>query len=129
MRLFVQGSHHRSITTMYLVQNLFDKSKEHRTISLNAQYMVIYKNPRDSAQIEFLGRQMYPNDKGFLAQAFADATNRSPYSYLLLDLRPETPNYMRVKTNVVQQNPHEPNVQPRIVYVPFSEQENVPPNI
>ena len=39
-----------------LVQNLFPKNKETRTISLNAHYMVVFKNPRDKSQISHLTR-------------------------------------------------------------------------
>jgi hypothetical protein len=68
--LFTRGSHHRNLTVIYIVQNLFDKSRQHRTISLNVQYMVLFKNPRDMAQIEFLGRQVAPGDKHFLSSAY-----------------------------------------------------------
>ena len=53
-KLFTKGSHHRSISIVYIVQNLFAKSKEHRTISLNSQYLVVFKNPRDAGQITHL---------------------------------------------------------------------------
>ena len=32
-KLFTKGSHHRNITVVYIVQNVFDKGKVHRTIS------------------------------------------------------------------------------------------------
>jgi hypothetical protein len=35
--LFTKKSHHRNISVMYIVQNLFHRGKHHRTISLNAQ--------------------------------------------------------------------------------------------
>ena len=35
-KLFTNGSHHRNITVVYIVQNVFDKGKVHRTISLNS---------------------------------------------------------------------------------------------
>ena len=54
--LFTKKSHHRNISVMYIVQNLF----HHRTISLNAHYMVVFKNPRDVSQIMDLAHQMYP---------------------------------------------------------------------
>jgi hypothetical protein len=47
--LFTKKSHHRNISVMYIEQNLFHKGKNHRTISLNAHYMVLFKNPRDEA--------------------------------------------------------------------------------
>ena len=41
--LFTKGSHHRNITVVYIVQNVFHKGKVHRTISLNSHYMVLSK--------------------------------------------------------------------------------------
>ena len=58
--LFTKKSHHSDTSVIYLVQNLFSKNKESRTISLNAQYMIVFKNPRDSSQLANLARQMYP---------------------------------------------------------------------
>ena len=34
--LFTKWSHHRNITVVYVVQNVFDKGKVDRTISLNS---------------------------------------------------------------------------------------------
>ena len=45
---------------LYLVQNLLPKNKESRTISLNSQYMVVFKNPRDASQMSHLARQLHP---------------------------------------------------------------------
>jgi hypothetical protein len=98
-RLFTEGSHHRNISVIYIVQNLFDKGKEHRTISLNAQYMILFKNPRDNSQIECLSRQMFPTNGKFLVSAFRDATS-TPYGYLLVDLRPESEEDIRVHTKI-----------------------------
>jgi len=98
-RLFTEGSHHRNLSIIYIVQNLFDKGKSHRTVSLNAQYIVLFKNPRDKSQIDTLGRQMFPNQSKFLIDAFDDAT-KEPYGYLLIDLRPETHEEFRVRTHI-----------------------------
>ena len=40
-KLFTQGSHHKNLTVIMLVQNLFQK--ELRTISLNSHYIVLMK--------------------------------------------------------------------------------------
>lgn len=99
-QLFTKGSHHRSVSVMYLVQNLFDKNKEHRTISLNAQYLVIFKNPRDKQQINHLAKQMYPGHIHFVQEAFEDAT-QDPHGYLLVDLKQDTPESMRLRTYII----------------------------
>jgi len=36
--IFTNISHHRNINVLYLTQNLFDKNRFARTISLNAHY-------------------------------------------------------------------------------------------
>ena len=63
--IFTKISHHRNVSVMYLTQNLFYKSKQSRTMSLNAHYIVVFKNPRDATQISTLARQMYPGKANF----------------------------------------------------------------
>ncbi len=98
-RLFTKGSHHRDISVFLFVQNMFHKGKESRTQSLNTKYYVIFKNPRDKSQIRALSYQMYPQNSKFLVDSFADATSE-PYGYLVLDLRQETDDRLRVKKRI-----------------------------
>ena len=97
--LFTKGSHHRNLTIIYIVQNLFDKSKSMRTASLNSQYIILFKSPRDKSIIQHLGTQMFPKNTKFLVDAFEDAT-KVPYGYLLIDLRQDTPEEMRIRSNI-----------------------------
>ena len=98
-RLFTKGSHHRNISVIYIVQNLFDKNKEHRTISLNAHYLVLFKNPRDGSQIDHLAKQVYPGKAKYVRDAFNKAT-RDPYGYLLVDLKQTTPDLFRLRGKI-----------------------------
>ena len=84
---------------MYIVQNLFGKNKEQRTISLNSHYLVVFKNPRDASQVTHLAKQMYPGKTKYLQEAFKKATS-IPHGYLLIDLRQETPDHLRLRTRV-----------------------------
>ena len=45
--LFTKGFHHMNLSIVYIIQNIFPKGRESRTISLNAHYMFLFKNPRD----------------------------------------------------------------------------------
>ena len=63
--VFTKYVHHRNLSCIYLVQNLFIQGKSSRTISLNTNYLVLFKNPRDKYQITLLGRQMFPGNKIF----------------------------------------------------------------
>ena len=98
--LFTKKSHHSNTSVIYLVQNLFPKNKESRTISLNAQYMVVFKNPRDASQITNLAKQMYPGRIKFMQEAFNNATT-APYGYLLIDLKQDTPEDLRLRTTIL----------------------------
>ena len=96
-KLFTKGSHHRNLSVMYIVQNLFGKNKEQRTISLNSHYLVIFKNPRDASQITNLAKQIYPGKVKYVQESYKDATS-VPYGYLLIDLRQDTPDHLRLRT-------------------------------
>ena len=98
--LFTKGSHHRNLSVLHLVQNVFDKNKHTRTISLNAHYLVIFKNPRDASQITHLAKQMYPGHVRFLQEVFSDATSEA-YGYLFIDLKQETPEHLRLRTKIM----------------------------
>ena len=104
--LFTKGSHHRNLSIVYIVQNLFNQQKEHRTISLNSHYLVIFKNPRDGSQIVHLAKQMYPGKTHYLRQAFALATQQ-PHGYLLIDLKQATPEGMRLRSHIFPGESHE----------------------
>ena len=97
--IFTTLSHHRNVSVVFLTQNLFHKSKQSRTMNINTQYLVLFKNPRDALQVATLGRQMYPGHSHFLIEAFKDATER-PHGYLLIDLHPTTPEKFRIRTNI-----------------------------
>jgi hypothetical protein len=100
-KIFTKISHHRNVSVIFLTQNLFFQSKHFRTMSINAQYMIAFKNPRDAMQIATLGRQMYPNNSKFLVEAFKDATAKQ-HGYLLIDLHPETLEKYRIRTNIFE---------------------------
>ena len=113
-QIFTKGSHHRNLSVLFLTQNLFFNSKHARTMSLNSQYVILFKNPRDVGQISHLGRQMFPNKNGskFLAEAFGDATSK-PYGYLFVDLKADTDERLRIRTNIFPDD-----VDPHFVYQP-----------
>ena len=98
-KLFSVNRSHRSLSTICIVHNLFDQGTQMRTISLNTQYIIVFKNPRDNQQIATLARQMYPRKSQFLIEAFQDAT-KNPFGYLLIDLKPTTAEFLRIRTDI-----------------------------
>lgn len=110
--LFTKGSHHFNASVMYVTQNIFSQGKGKRTISLNAHYIVAFKNPRDRVQIQTLSRQVCPDNTRYIQEAYKDATD-TPFGYLLFDLKQTTPDLYRYRTNIF------PDDTPaNVVYIP-----------
>ena len=99
-KLFSVGSHHRNLSVIFIVHNLFHQGKEMRNLSLNSHYIILFKNPRDKLQISTLARQMYPGNVKFITEAYSDATKQA-YGYLLFDLKPETEERLRIRTGIL----------------------------
>lgn len=97
--LFTKGSHHFNSSIMYVTQNIFNQGNGRRTISLNAHYIVAFKNPRDRVQIQTLSRQVSPDNTKYIQEAYKDATSVA-YGYLLFDLKQTTPDLYRYRTNI-----------------------------
>jgi hypothetical protein len=116
VNLFTKGSHHRNLSVIMLVQNMFHRGKFARTMSLNTHYMVLFKNPRDAGQIRVLAGQLFPGNTKFLVDAYMQATSR-PHGYLLLDFKQDTPDSLRVVSDVL------PAVEGGFYYVPEKSKE------
>lgn len=99
--IFTKGCHHKNLSAIYIVQNLFDKGSKHRECSLNSDYMVLFKVPRDKTQIRTLNSQMFPGKTDFLSQALDDACKLQEHGYIVLDLHTDTPDEYRVRTLVL----------------------------
>lgn len=100
-QLFCNLSHHENMSIIFLTQNLFYQNKTFRTMSLNCHYLVLMKNDRDKQQASILAKQFSPGNNAYLTRAFFDATKK-PYSYLLLDFRPETHPNLRLRSNIFE---------------------------
>ena len=99
--LFTKDSHHRNITVLYLVQDLFPRGKYAKTISRNAHYIVVFKNPRDQTGIRILLQQMFPTYWREALRVYMKATAR-PFTYLMIDLHPASNDAYRLYTNILR---------------------------
>lgn len=99
--MFTKIVHHHDCFLINIVQNLFSKGSDSKTRALSTHYLVIFKNPRDKTQIAYLARQM---QNKYLEDAFIDASNQGPYSYIFLDFHQKTPEAIRARTRIL---PHE----------------------
>lgn len=100
--LMTKAVHHLPLTLIYITQNIFHKGSDNKTRRLNTNYLILFKNPQDKGQVDYIGHQMYPRDKGFLSSVYNDVTSKHPYSYILIDSHQTTPDYLRIRTGVTK---------------------------
>lgn len=94
---FVHRTHHENLSVILLQQVLYAKNA--RVLNLNAHYLVIFRMTRDSRQIMCLGSQMLPEKPRFVYECYKLATSK-PYSYLLIDMYPNTLEEARFRSSV-----------------------------
>ena len=107
-QLFIKGAHHYNVSCIHIVQNIFYGSL--RTARINSHYLVLMRNPSDKLQVMQLARQLFPGQHGCLMEAYKDATIEN-YGYLLVDVSPEIPEKLRLRTNIFPD-------EYQVVYVP-----------
>ena len=76
-KLFTKGRSHVNYNVILLWQNVFPKGSEMRNLSINAQHIVMFKNPRDKSQIQFFAQQVAPGKVTSFLDVFNDCTKRS----------------------------------------------------
>ena len=99
--IFTRGSHHRNLLVIFLTQNLFPQGKACRDIALNTQYLLLFNNPIDRQQVTTLARRIYPSN--LLIKKFEQATSK-PFGYLVIDLKANTPEQDRLRTDIFEKN-------------------------
>ncbi len=98
-RAFTKYVHHKSFSIILITQNLFFQGETSRTITLNTQYIILYKSPRDAMQIMVLGRQIFPGNTKYFMECYQDATNQ-PFGFLLIDFKAKTPERFRLRSGL-----------------------------
>lgn len=111
LHLFQTMVSHSKLTAFLLSQNLYPPRIYAKSILLNCQNVILFKNVRDNRQIITFGSQVFTGRSKFWMDAYAKAVSR-PYGYILIDLTNHCPEERRLRTNVL---PHEGET---IVYRP-----------
>ena len=98
--LFAETVHHLNMSIVLILQTLFNtRSKSMRIISINTQYLILFKMNRDLSQIMSLGMQVRPYDPSYIVKAYLSAT-RSNYNYLLMDFSSRQNPALRLRSRI-----------------------------
>ncbi|KAL3115640.1 hypothetical protein niasHT_016558 [Heterodera trifolii] len=105
--LFTRGSHNWGVSVILVTQHLFNK--ELRVARTNSHYLLLMRNPAGALQIRTIATHLFPSRTAHFIEAYRDACAKN-FGYLLMDMHPETPEEMRLRTNIYEQK--------QIVYMP-----------
>ena len=98
---------HSNISVIFITQNVFHSGKFSRSISLNCSHYILMRN-RDMGQIETLGRQFFGRSKGSdFTEIYKRALSYNKYGYLLVDLSPNTPEELQLRTNILRETEYQ----------------------
>ncbi|GFX47853.1 uncharacterized protein TNCV_5002741 [Trichonephila clavipes] len=98
-QMFTMGSDHKKYSIILITQNLFPRVKSMRDISLNAHYIILFRNNRDVSQAACFRRQAFPGRGKFFMESYKKATEE-PFSYLLVDVHPRSPEVQRLRKSL-----------------------------
>ena len=82
-----------NISVILVLHNLFQQTKSIRTISLNTNIFVLFRQARDQSSITTLGKQMFPGNARYLLDSYKMATDK-PFGYLFINLNSKDRNLM-----------------------------------
>ena len=89
---------HRNVHLMVLRHNLFQHTKNLKTIVLNVTQLFLFNSPADSEQIGILGRQLGERERDTTIEAYKRATQKS-YGHLMIGLDVRNSNTLRYSSN------------------------------
>lgn len=98
--LFTQGSHHKNLSVVFIVQNIYDKGKSMRNANMNSGYLVLFPTLRDNDYFTHLGRQMYPNSIHIIGDALRSLRDEKPRSYLVIDLDAQQKGWTMMRSGI-----------------------------
>ena len=91
--------HHCHVSCIITLQNLFHASKAVREISLNSQYICLFRNNRSARQVTTLGSQVFPGQTQYFMNSYDLATAKN-YEYIIVDLSSNIDSRLRLRSAI-----------------------------
>jgi hypothetical protein len=87
--LFTRGVHHRKVSVILTLQNLFYHGTVMKTLRDNAMYIALTKHIQDVSKLDTFARQLECKNSNYFKEAYQDAVSQK-YGYLMCDLHPHS---------------------------------------
>ena len=97
-RLFTNYVHHRNCSVIVSLQYFFKKNL--RVLTLQAQYLVLFKSPRCSSYIMDIGMQLNARKKCLALEEAYKYISKFKYSYVFIDLTQGQDDDFRIRSTI-----------------------------
>lgn len=102
---FSRRAHHEKLYCFVTAQSLYSPSRHFRHLSLNANYLLLFKTQRSLQQIRHLAQQVLgAGSAKDVVEMYRTATKSGAFSYLIFDWHPQTDERLRYLSNVFEEN-------------------------
>ena len=99
--LFYKKCHHRRVSCILILQNIFAPGRERVNMLRCAHYIVIFQSNLDKSQIYSLAHKILPGQQRLFIKIFEAATSK-PNGYLFIDGYQRTPPEARFRTDLFE---------------------------
>ena len=87
--LFTRGVHHKKISVVLSLQNLFYRGSVMKTLRDNAMYIILTRHIQDVSKLDTFARQLERKNSCYFKTSYEEAVSRK-YGYLMCDLHPHS---------------------------------------
>ena len=87
--LFTRGVHHRKVSVVLTLQNLFYHGSVMKTLRDNAMYIILTKHIQDVSKLNTFARQLEQKNSNYFKDSYQDAVSKK-YGYIACDLHPHS---------------------------------------
>jgi hypothetical protein len=93
--------HHHNLLIFYICQTLYLKSRHNTAINRQSSYVVMFRNKRNIYEAQALGRECLQLKPREIQWLYKDISQYNARPYILIDCKPETPDYRQITTNIL----------------------------
>lgn len=97
VNIFTTLSHHKNLSCVLVLQNLFLDSRNARNIAKNCHYTVLFRSPRAVSEYKILATQ---TGLKHLLKAYEDVLKNNKFGYLVVDMSPHAHPELKLRTNI-----------------------------
>ena len=99
LKLFTMTCHHKNVSVIFLMQDIFNTGRYRKTLLRNSQYMAVFDTQLDATLKQHLAAKLLPRRNDIFYQIYENATNRK-FGYLFISGHPHGDSVLRFRTNI-----------------------------